>query len=116
MTPLCRLLHRARQRHHDKYMPFPFDSRKSVQALAFLLKQCPRRKCDRDKLLALLYLADRESLKETGHPITGDVFLAAPHGMTLEECQRRLGGSRHASFWGRIVRAIRRAVRRGVRP
>ncbi len=35
------------------------------------------------RVLKLLYFADRESIKETGQPITGDSFVALPHGPTL---------------------------------
>ena len=35
------------------------------------------------RLLKLLYFADRKSLEETGRPITGDRFVAMPHGPTL---------------------------------
>lgn len=36
------------------------------------------------RMLKLLYLADRESLKETGHTITGDRVVAMEHGPVLE--------------------------------
>ncbi len=67
--------------------PFKFNEQKAIQAVAFLLKQ----KHDSTKtdnymrLLKLLYFADRESIRETGSPITGDKFVAMEHGPTLSK-------------------------------
>ena len=63
-------------------MRFVFDERRAAQAAARLL--------DRHdgtmpyiKLIKLLYLADRESLIETGTPITGDRFVSMRQGPVL---------------------------------
>jgi uncharacterized phage-associated protein len=71
--------------HHNKEQPFKFNQKKAIQAVAFLLKQNPEtNKSDNYmRLLKLLYFADRKSLEETGKPITGDRFVALPHGPTL---------------------------------
>jgi uncharacterized phage-associated protein len=65
--------------------PFMFDQEKAIQAVAFLLKQKPdtNRSDNYMRILKLLYFADRESIRETGLPITGDSFVALPHGPTL---------------------------------
>jgi uncharacterized phage-associated protein len=67
----------------DKYMPFGFDRRKSIQAVAVLLKTRLGNKDNYTRLLKILYIADRESLQETGSPITGDRFVAMENGTTL---------------------------------
>jgi len=36
-------------------------------------------------LIKMLYIADRESLKETGFPITGDEYVAMKHGPVLSQ-------------------------------
>jgi len=64
--------------------PFKFNQQKAIQAVAFLLKQKHVTKSDNYmRVLKLLYFADRESLRETGSPITGDRFVAMRHGPTL---------------------------------
>lgn len=64
--------------------PFKFKQTKSIQAVAFLLKQKHRSRSDNYmRLLKLLYIADRESIEETGVPITGDEFVAMERGPTL---------------------------------
>ncbi len=70
---------------HDNLAPFSFNQEKAIQAIAFLLKQTPEtnRSDEYMRVLKLLYFADRESIKETGTPITGDRFVALPHGPTL---------------------------------
>jgi hypothetical protein len=50
--------------------PFKFDVKKAVQAAAVLLKLQPGLKDDYRRLISLLYMADRESLKETGQPMS----------------------------------------------
>jgi len=65
-------------------MPFKFNQCKAIQAVAFLLKQKHATRTDNYmRLLKLLYIADRESLQETGRPITGDRFIAMERGPTL---------------------------------
>lgn len=56
---------------------FRFDLNKAIQAFAFLLKQAEDNAKNYTWLLKLLYIADVESLKESGYPITGD----EPHAM-----------------------------------
>lgn len=65
--------------------PFRLNRRKAIQAVAFLLKlKHESAKTDNFmRLLKLLYFADRESIRETGSPITGDRFVAMEHGPTL---------------------------------
>jgi len=71
----------ARQKKPDS---FGFNQLKAIQAVAFLLKQKHSTRTDNYmRLLKLLYIADRESLQETGHPITGDRFIAMERGPTL---------------------------------
>lgn len=69
----------------DSSSPFRFNQAKSIQAIAFLLKQKPEtnRSDNYMRVLKLLYFADRESIRETGTPITGDTFVALTHGPTL---------------------------------
>ena len=69
--------------HCDPYMPVGFNRRKSIQAVAVLLKTRPNETDNYTRLLKVLYIADRESIQETGFPITGDRFVAMPHGTML---------------------------------
>jgi len=52
-------------------MYYNFGTRKIVEAVAVLLKSCPERSMGRMRLLKLLYIADRESLREVRRPIIG---------------------------------------------
>lgn len=64
---------------------FKFNLDKAIQAAAFLLKQSDRETCDYYSLLKLLYIADMESLKESGYPVTGDNPCALDDGPTLSK-------------------------------
>lgn len=64
-------------------MGFTFRVQKAVQAVACLLKLSSGRRMDTIAVLKLLYLADRESLKEGANPILGDRAVAMQHGPVL---------------------------------
>lgn len=55
-------------------MSWAFSSKTALQAVAVLLKAAPGGRMDYRKLMALLYIAERESIKETGSPIIGDSY------------------------------------------
>ena len=63
-------------------MQFVFDEEKATQAASLLLGRHGGT-MPYIKLIKLLYLADRNSLIETGSPITGDRFVAMPKGPVL---------------------------------
>jgi len=64
-------------------MGFHFNIDKTMQAIATLLRFHGTKEMGYLRLLKLLYIADRESLKETGRPITGDHIVAMEHGPVL---------------------------------
>ena len=64
-------------------MSFRFDANKVAQATAYMLKSMNEKRHNFMALLKMLYIADRESLKETGFPITGDTYVAMKHGPVL---------------------------------
>ncbi len=55
-------------------MSWTFSAEQAVQVVAIVLKLAPDKQMDYRKLMALLYISDRESIKETGAPITGDSY------------------------------------------
>lgn len=59
------------------------DTARTIQAAAVLLRQEHCEQMGYLRLMKLLYIADRESLKETGRPITGDRAVAMEHGPVL---------------------------------
>lgn len=73
-------------------MHFQFDYRKTLQAAALLAKREPGRTISRMRLLKLLYICDREALKEIGRPITGDSFAALKKGPVVSEFYDMLKG------------------------
>lgn len=59
-----------------------FNQRKAAQAAAFFLFKAGG-SLEILKLMKLMYLAERESLKQYGESITGDAFVSMPHGPVL---------------------------------
>jgi uncharacterized phage-associated protein len=64
------------------HIRFKFDEEKTTQAAAYLLKKHGSR-MKYLALLKLLYLADREALKEIETPITGDRYISMKNGPVL---------------------------------
>ena len=87
---------------------FVFDFEKTLQAVAFLLKLAPDHKMKHLRLLKLLYMADRESLRDTGRPITGDTLTAMPKGPVLSNLFDIIkGGDDHSPDFAKYVRWAR---------
>lgn len=62
--------------------PTLFNEKRTAQAAAFMLYQAGGR-LPLLKLMKLLYLAERESLREFGEPISSDNLVSTPHGPVL---------------------------------
>jgi uncharacterized phage-associated protein len=86
-------------------MLIPFETIKTAQAAAVLLKTSVSRRMSRLRLLKLLYIADRECLAETGRPITGDTVVAMKNGPVLSRTYDLIKGQDvGAAEWGRYFR------------
>lgn len=64
-------------------MAFHLNIQKTLQAISTFLHCHGTKEMSYLRLLKLLYIADRESIKETGQPITGDQVVAMKHGPVL---------------------------------
>jgi len=81
-------------------MPYRLNISKAIQAAGVLLRETSSHRMTRLRLLKLLYIADRESLKKTGRPITGDRAVAMPHGPVLSELYDCIKGTAcHLASW-----------------
>ena len=74
--------------------PFRSPLQKKIQAAGVILRD--RGPTDRLRLLKLLYIADREALKQRGSPILGGLLVAMKHGPLHSEVYDLIKGS-HAS-------------------
>jgi uncharacterized phage-associated protein len=81
-----------------------FSPKKAVQAAAILL-DFEQGKMEYLRLLKLLYIADRESIKETGRPITFSSATAMDNGPLSSEIYDLIKGTRSdAAIWSAYVR------------
>lgn len=69
---------------------FHFD--KTLQAAAYLLRRERSRQMNYMRLIKILYIAERESLKETGRPIIGGRIVALERGPVLESLLKLIRG------------------------
>ena len=80
---------------------FKLDSKKAVEAAAILARQSPGQKISRKRLLALLYIANRECLKRSGRPIIGGRLVAMKygpiHGEVYDLINQREGADGHCN-------------------
>lgn len=82
----------------------PFDVYKLAQASAVLLRAEPRHEMSYLRLLKLLYIADRESIAETGDAITGDRVVAMDQGPVLSNLYDIIKGIHITSTeWNRFI-------------
>jgi uncharacterized phage-associated protein len=56
------------------------DSRKAIEASAILAQSLPGHRISNKRLLALLYIANRECLKKSARPLIGGKVVAMQHG------------------------------------
>jgi uncharacterized phage-associated protein len=88
--------------HNQRGLPvyFPLKVLKTIQATGVLLRSDCVQRMNYMRLLKLLYLADRESLSETGRPITGGPVTAMERGPVLEEVYLLIRGQhREMPLW-----------------
>src|SRR5271168_467516 len=89
-------------------MSFPFKILKTIQAIGVLLRYDGVKRMNYMRLLKLLYIADRESLRETGRPVTGGPVIAMERGPVLKEVYDLiLGQHREMSLWSQFYRKER---------
>ena len=85
-------------------MDFPFRLPKAIQALALLAKSYKSQQIYYLRAIKLLYIAERESLKEIGRPIIGDRVFAMKNGPVLSTVLNYIQGKRHSSIWSNTFR------------
>jgi uncharacterized phage-associated protein len=86
------------------------DVEKAVQAVGVLLRREGKR-AGRLRLLKLLYIADREALKQTGVPILGSKIVAMQHGPLHSEILDLINGNHiQEALWSRHFRNVGRDV------
>lgn len=96
---------------------FRFHLTKTLQAAGVLLRAHPFHVMSGLRLLKLLYIADRESLRETGAPITGDRAIAMKHGPVPSETYELLKGAHpRAGEWSEHFESIGYDVRLAKEP
>lgn len=85
-------------------MQLQFNLKRTLQAVAQLLKACPARRMNYMRLLKLLYIADREMLAQHAHPITGDQAIAMKRGPVLSRTYDLILGNTEDPLWRKFVR------------
>ncbi|MCH8153266.1 MAG: SocA family protein [Planctomycetes bacterium] len=89
-------------------MVFRLDVAKAIQAAAVLLRLESGNRMNYMRLLKLLYIADRESLKETARPITGDRVVAMDRGTVLSGVFDLIKGQHiDARHWDEFIETAR---------
>ena len=83
---------------------FAFKFEKALQATAYLLRRESSHDMNYMRLLKVLYLAERESIRQTGRPITGDRVAAMTRGPVLSEVFALIKGEHLRSpQWARFI-------------
>jgi uncharacterized phage-associated protein len=79
---------------------FPLRPKKTIQAIGVLFRADGVDRMNYMRVLKLLYIADREALKEVGRPIVGGPVMAMERGPVLDEVYEFIKGShRQMPLW-----------------
>lgn len=90
---------------------FRFNSLKTIQSAAFLLRREPAHRMNFVRLLKILYLAEREILAESGKPLTGSRVVAMRRGTIPQDVLDVISGRHTASpEWSRFFRTDRYSI------
>jgi uncharacterized phage-associated protein len=80
-----------------------FDERKTAQLAAYFLQK-NKGTLYLIKLIKLLYIADRESFRAFGRPITNDKFVSMDNGPVLSRTYNlMLGATQSAGYWDSMI-------------
>ena len=82
---------------------FKFDSLKTVQATAFLLKRAGERGISKGHLIKMLYGADKHQIRRSGLPITGDEPFSMKNGPILSAVLNLLNGAGRNAYWKKHI-------------
>lgn len=86
-------------------MHFPLNVDKTIQAIGVLFRAEGVQRVNYMRMLKLLYIADRESMREIGRPIVGGAVVAMERGPVLEEVYDLIRGQhREMPRWDEFLR------------
>lgn len=96
---------------------FRFNFDKSIEAVAVILREEPNGRMNYMKLLKLLAIAERESLKDTGTMITGDRIVAMDNGpLPSRIYDLIMGRDSLVKDWGKFLATERFDIRLATSP
>jgi uncharacterized phage-associated protein len=81
-----------------------FNSRKAAQVVAYLAGKSPYARLNILKAIKLVYLADRESLRQSGFPIIDDEHVSMPNGPVNSMVLRLARGEVEDASWSELIR------------
>ena len=84
-----------------------FNERQAAHAAAYLLMKAGAEGLPQGKLMSLLYLSDREALRQTPFSITDDQFASARNGLVLLNIHQLMKGKRAnaTGAWAALIEA-----------
>jgi uncharacterized phage-associated protein len=92
---------------------FPLRVEKAIEAIGVLFRTDRVSRMNYMRVLKLLYIADREALRETGRPITGGPAVAMERGPVLEEVYDLIRGQhRQMPVWDEYFQKDRYDLKR----
>jgi uncharacterized phage-associated protein len=80
-----------------------FNARKAAQVVAYFANKSPNLRLNVLKAMKLVYLADRESLRQTGFPILDDDRFSMPHGPVNSMTLRLANGELEDASWSELI-------------
>ena len=85
-------------------MVFDFNVRKAAQVVSYLANKNSNSRINILKVIKLVYLADRESILQTGFPIIDDDRVSMPHGPVNSMTLRFVKGELEDGSWSALIK------------
>ena len=84
-------------------MTSEFNARKAAQVVAYLANKEADARLNILKAIKLVYLADRESIRQSGFPILEDDYFSMPHGPVNSMTLRLANGQAKHPDWAALI-------------
>jgi uncharacterized phage-associated protein len=80
-----------------------YNVRKAAQVVAYLANKAPHARLNILKAIKLIYLADRESMRQSGFPILDETHVSMPQGPVNSTTLRFANGELEHLDWSKLI-------------
>lgn len=95
---------RSMSKKENEYCPLVgYASKKAAQAAAYFVSASRNKEIEKLKLIKLMYLAEREFIGDTGHPMFYDELFSLKHGPICSSTLNAINGNLDVKVWSKYI-------------